>query len=329
MTQNPNDLGPLLSSPLSDNKSTTGGPLAGWWPAVAGVAVGAIAIVAGFWVAQSSDQSTTTTAPVTTATAAPSTITMPAADNAAFPPDYQPVTDFIALKPVSALEAHDTLFVTISTAVRRGLEPSESAPFQSGRWTLETSTGETLTSAGTATDMTVPGTFSIVFPLQGQTGIEPTLLRLEERWQRQDQSESLNLEDVELPYQLPGPIDVAIGPYSLRIDSLTLDSERGEMQWIMSDDRLATVQIWLTLGDPFQPTSFYRSTDSLGFGVFGPSVFTDPQGTTGTVELTPEPGIPDSEPNGQATLDLHVTTITPLPGDAEFDLSQLNIDRPE
>ena len=148
-----------------------------------------LAFVAGSLVAQSDDTTTADTLPqAASTTSAPPTTAVSLPAEVAFPPGYEPITDLVAVKPTNGLEAHDTLFIAIDTAVRRGFEPSESAPFQSGRWSLETASGETLTSQGTVYDTTVPGTFSIVLPLEGRTEVIPTRLILLERWARDDWS---------------------------------------------------------------------------------------------------------------------------------------------
>ena len=78
---------------------------------------------------------------------------------------------------------------------------------------------------------------------------------------------------------------------------------------------------------PPHQSCVYRSLDPLEFGRFGPPVFVDPDGTTGSLELVAETIQEGAEPNGQATLDLQVTVFTSLPGDAVVDLAGLSIER--
>jgi hypothetical protein len=223
------------------------------------------------------------------------------------------------------LEANDTLFITVTTAVRRGFDPDQSAPFQSGRWTLETTGGYVLESAGSTFDFAVPGSFSVLFPLGGRTRAIPTVLRLHETWQRRDHFEPVDLGTVETPFELAEPIDVDLGSSTLRIDALVLAAEFGSMHWFMTDDRLAVVGGYITVGDQAQPRYWYADSGDLGFDPFG-GVFLDPRGSSGVVDfLVDSPG---GEPaSGPGALALNVTVVDALPASAEFDVTDLVIER--
>jgi hypothetical protein len=328
MSDDGRDLANLLASPIREDDPADR-PRGEHWAIAVGIGVGALAVVAGFWVAQSTIDSPAIPEPVAvdTTVGVPSTLPPSAAGDVPFPPGYEPVTDLVAIKPVRGLEAHDTLFITVNTAVRRGFDPSRSAPFQSGRWTLQTSAGDVLSSAGTSFDMTVPGVFSILFPLEGRIGVQPTQLTLDQRWQRDEDFQSVDLEVDELPYELPEPIDVPLASSTMRIERLSLTSDGGELDWAMSNDRQAAVQLWLRLGNPSDPAMLYRGSGSETFGFFGRSVFADPEGTSGTVALVPVNTESSGELDGQAAIDLQVALFTAIPGNAVFDLSELPIDR--
>jgi hypothetical protein len=315
------DLSALFAPPVTGRGPGPGGRR---WAMVVGIVAGAAAVVAGFWVVRSTEGADVVAASPSTTT---TTEAVAAPEEMAFPPGYVPVTDLVAVRPAAGVEADDTLIITMTTAVRRGLDPAHTTPFQSGRWTLETTGGYTLESGGTAFDPPVPGTFSVLFPLGGRTDAQPVRLVLDESWQRDDRYETVDLGTVELPFELAEPIDVDLGATTLGIDGLVIASDFASMHWFTTDGRLAVVSGYLEVGGGAQPRT-YGPADPSRFDIYGGPVFVDPQGSSGVVEFRLRTPVADEgSTTGDGVLSLSITLVDATPVDVEFDVTGLVVDR--
>lgn len=99
-----------------------------------------------------------------------------------FPSGFVAVDENEAISVTAITRYDDQLLVSVVSATRRGSDPGSFDPLMGGRWVLESAYGPTLESAGMVYNDRIPGAFSVIFPMDSNTAIEPTMLRLVERW---------------------------------------------------------------------------------------------------------------------------------------------------
>lgn len=312
----------LLQSPFDPLPSeSSGGPGQAWWPIVAGVAIGALAVLAGYLLTSgdSSAAATTSTSTTTTSTTSgPTTTVAPAETPVAFPAGFVEVTEMIGIKPEYIIDAGDQLVVAFTSATRRGFESTEG--FDGGDWILETSAGEELTASGITTSVAVPGGFSVQFPKEGE--VVPQRMRLVTRWEIDRREGRLEIPFTGVPFEVGGnSIDLGAG-IAVSLDRITLSEFDGEVEWSLAGagERGGGVDLVITVGSELSPTAVYFPRVG-GFNFFGGGAALDDIATEGTLPLTRQDQ--DGTREDTVSIEVFVTLVGTLPADAVFDLADV------
>lgn len=161
---------------------------------------------------------------------APST---PGAEATAFPDGYVAVSDTVAVKPTRITSYGDQVLVSMTSVVRRGIDRNAVEPFMGGRWVLETASGVTIESIGTAFKDDVGGAFTAVFPVNGSDDIVPIRLRLVETWHPGSRSGVGDAGSVEsLMDGTDVPIDIVLdSATTIRIERFDVEGVGGYGVW--------------------------------------------------------------------------------------------------
>lgn len=306
------DLGAILGSPLDEPE--TGGA---WWPLVVGIGLGALAVVGGYAVAGGGDADVVTT----TTTLAPTTTTRgvdPA--EVSFPPGYEPLTDVVALAPVSAVVVEDELVVGVSFVTRRGFDP-EGAVLGSGAWVLETETGQTVVSSGSVFDPLTPGVFSVVFPDPGEAGLRA--MRMTERWQPDTRSIAATVAAQGLPGSLPGPVDIDLGgETTLIITRLDVGERTADLEWeLTGTPRGGDVRLGIRVQEDGADLAPYFPSPGLFFTPHALDI-----DLSGAISLQRDQNAAaDLAAATTVLIEGEVTLVTALPADLTFDVTEMPI----
>ena len=307
------DFSEILRSPLAE--PDRGGP---WWPLLAGIAVGALAVIGGYGVARSGGD---LASPATTTIIQESTSAAADVAEVPFPPGYEPLSESLAAKPDYAMRLGDELFIAVGTVFRRGFEV-ESGFLEGGEWVLETGAGEMISSDRVITNPDVPGVVSIVFPDPGDAGI--ARLRLVERWEPDERHGSATLpveSDVLGVRDKPVSVDLG-GGVSLAITRLELTERGGSADWVLEGTVLGgDVTVVVRVARDGQDLAIYFPA---GGAFFGPRVVSP--GTEGTTPLSRDQA-------GSGTLDgatsigieVNAALLTAFPADVTFDIGDLPV----
>lgn len=208
----------LARSPLDDSSRFS------WRPVLLGAIVG-LTLTGMVLAISSSDTATagTTTAPRTSATTLP-----PEARR--FPPGYTAVSEKAAFKPHHITTTSTELVVGMTSAHARDSDPPRDH-FIGGQWALDMASGESLITAITRFDDSIPGSFAVVFPPVAAGDVEH--LRLTERWLPSDSSVTFTVPvDGALTAIGLGPFEEPIGGLTLRIIRLMIPNiEEGSVLW--------------------------------------------------------------------------------------------------
>lgn len=312
----------LLRSPFSDPPATKETrSSSARWPVVAGIALGAVAVLLGYVVATGSESAiaATTTLAAAATTAVPTTSGGAVADAVDFPPGFVPLTEMLAAKPEYTIEIGDDLVVGFTTATRRGFE--QISGFDGGDWMLETAAGTEVAATGTAFDYGVPGNFSVRFPAVG--GSIPTRVKLVGLW-RADNRHGI----VDVPWSGPpfegGGVEIDLGGgISVSLDHIALDENGGEVTWALQGvgGPGGVVQLFISEGGTANPTTIYYD-NGAGFDPFGGSRLAG-AATDGVVVLSRQETGVDGGTSDRVSIEATVTLVASTPADAEFDLSDL------
>jgi hypothetical protein len=166
------------------------------------------------------------------------------ADPTPFPAGFTPVSDSEAVKPNRIIQYGDQLLVSMTSAVRRGLDPADVDPLIGGRWIIETASGIIMESLGMTFDDHIPGAFAVVFPMPPDGQLDFARLQLTERWQPVTESGEAAAGSIEgTPWRLEEPtdIDLATG-MTVRVDQFDIEGAGGGGRWaVTGEDRMPAI----------------------------------------------------------------------------------------
>lgn len=320
MSEDQSSFDDLLQSPL-DSAEDDAPPAHGRvsWYLMAAVAVGALAVVAGYVVAadNTAEPEIELTAEVqsTTADSAVTTTVASLESDVDFPTGFVAVTEMVGIRPEYMIDAGEQLIIAFTTATRRGFESA--AGFDGGDWILETADGEELAASGTVTSVAVPGSFSVQFAKDGE--VVPQRIRLLNRWELDFRDFTVELPFTEMPLEVIGTVADLGGGVTLTLDRLLLTNLDGEVVWSLNGagQRGGSVQLFVLVEGQLAPTAFYVPSDA-GFDPFGIAELGD-IGTEGIQPLRrQDPG--GAVEGNSITVDIAVALVGTLPADADFDL---------
>jgi|GEM_PF-4744772 len=308
----------ILRSPLDEP-----GRPGVWWPVLAGMIVGGLVVVGGYTVARSDAGAAASTS--STATVAGQSGATTGLGDVPFPPGYETVSDVVAARPEYAIKVGGELFVAVATVIRRGFDAS-GVTLDGGSWTLETGTGELLTSTAVVSDPLLPGVVSVVFPDPGDAGLER--LRLIERWEPdgREGSETVAVDGAAGEWDELASVDLG-GGVTLEVTRLELTERGGIAEWSLTGSPLGgDVAVFVTarregqdLGSYFSSTGFF-----LQRRVVRPA-------TEGVVVLTRAEGGGELGDVAVATdllVEVSATLLTSFPADVAFDVTGLVVATP-
>ncbi len=275
----------LLQSPVEPKRERRthpdpdGRPPGTVWAALAGLLVGGLVVLAGYWLADGGDA---TAMPEVTTTTSTEPVVAPPADIDAFPPGYVAVNDRSAVRVERVLLRPDEAIVSMTVAVRRGLDPEATAGFWGGTWELLTGDGVAIPSEAEAFDPLAKGAFSVRFP-GSFTANDLEGIRLTGEALRTTMALETSMADQPLPFAEPESDRFDLdGSVDLVIDTIDLQLEGGLIEWrFEGDDRvrgsvLPTVSLWT----PTTPSGFpgvmpvrHFSTIASVFGTTVPAPF--------------------------------------------------------
>jgi hypothetical protein len=251
-------LSELLASPLestggggSEAGSGSAGGAGGWPWFIAAMALGALVVFAGYSLARVGEPAATQDPTTTTTT----TTTEPADPEAArLPAGYVPVDERFGARVERVLARPDGLFVTISTVVVAGIDPSMSAPFPGGTWDLVLTDGTRSPSVEESTAGSTPGYTTIRFD---PGDLDPEMLAsIEYTGVAHHMFESLSATGA-APVMLPAdgsevPVDLDGDGHrlgegaTLVLEDLVMSVDGGSMSWRLDGHggSTATVGLW-------------------------------------------------------------------------------------
>jgi hypothetical protein len=307
------DFSEILRSPLDEPERP--GP---WWPVLAGLVLGALAVIGGYAVAASGDDAvagvpTTTT---TGETALPSV----GVSDLPFPPGYEPISDVVAAKPEYATRVGDELFVAVTTVFRRGFD-AQGVSLDAGSWVLETATGEVLPSTAVVTDPGLDGVVSVVFPYPGEVGL--SRLVLVERWERdgRDGSATVAVEGAEAERTDVAAVDLG-GGVVLDVDRLVLDQRSGTVHWTLSGSPLGgDVVVFVRARQDGQDLATFFPSGGFFFReqVARPT-------SEGTIQLSRDQGVSGELADAtELVIEASATLFAAFPANVSFDASDLPV----
>jgi hypothetical protein len=312
----------LLQSPFGEPSARREPRQAGApWPLVVGIAIGAVAVLAGYLMASGAEATpAATTAGVASSTTTSTTTAAASVDGTvAFPPGFVPITELLAAKPEYAFDLGDDLVVGFTTATRRGFEQTNG--FDGGDWVLETAAGEQIAAVGTTFDFGVPGNFSVHFP--GAAESVPAGVKLVSLWNEDFRASSVDVPWTGPPFETGGLRIQFDDGISVTLDRITLDDTSGEVAWSIQgvDGPGGLVQVFISDGSVPNPTPLYY--DSGGsFDPFGISPLAG-AAVQGVETLMPAEGGGDAGYPEVLSVDVSLNLVGSTPTDAEFDLAGL------
>jgi len=312
----------LLRSPFDPAPGEVRPPMRrATWELVAGIAVGALAIIGGYSVASGDTttvEATTTTTTIATTTEAPSTTVVSGETGVAFPPGFVVVNDMKAIKPEYIIDTGDQLIVSFTTANRRGFE--DAAGFYGGDWVLETAADDELTAAGIISSPVVPGSFSVQFAKEGE--VVPERMYLVSKWEVDSRDGFIEVPFTGTPFE-SSDISVDLGGgVVLMLDQLTIGETSGQVSWSFdgAGDRGGFPSgLFVTVGPSSAPAAVYYPSDG-GFNLydgFDPSDVA----TSGTWNLARQGDAGTNEDT--LSIEVSATLIGTLPVDLSFDLTEV------
>lgn len=295
------------------------------WELVAGIAVGAVAMIGGYVVASDDapTQAITTTTTIATTTSSLAT-TAPVDTPVVFPPGFVEVTDMIGIKPEYMIDTGDELVIAFTTATRRGFEATEG--FDGGDWVLETASGEELHASGITSSVAVAGSFSVQFAKEGE--VTPERIRLTSRWELDYRGGSAEIPFTGIPFEAAEvAVDLGAG-VSLVLERLSLGQTDGEVAWSLdgAGDRGAVINVYLLVGGGQSPSAVYSGSGDRSFGgggFFDPFIAFDPSdlATEGVLTLTwSDAGGSSQDP---LSIEVSATVVGTIAADLAFDLQGL------
>jgi hypothetical protein len=244
-------LAELLATPLDrDPKEPTEDerkPSPAPWGMVLSLVVGAVIVLAGFTLANGGTDEET--APTTTL--APTT-TMPTAV-AAFPTDYTPIDDVVAVRVVRVAESGGDLAVTLTSVSARGIDGAASTPFTGGRWAAVLRDGTVVAALGQVANTGTPGVVTALFDPTDVPADDLVAVRLSERWFNQPANATQELDITGLPWTLPAPEVLDLGEGNqLVVSSLELTETGGFAEWsLVGGPALGVVSLEVALDEGF------------------------------------------------------------------------------
>lgn len=305
------DLSEILRSPL-DEPDRSGA----WWPLLAGLVLGALAVIGGYAAASTNEVAAR---PTTTVAGRPP-VAVDVTD-VPFPPGYQPISDVVAAKPVSASRVGDELFITVTTVSRRGFDAA-GVSLGAGAWTLETATGEVLSSTAVVSDPGLGGVVSVVFPHPGDVGLSE--LRLVERWERngRDGTATVQVDGAAGERTDVAAVDLG-GGVVLAIDRLELAERLGTVDWALTGAPLGSdsVLVSVRVQNEGQDLAGYFFSGGLFFGRRSVRPATE-----GTLQLSRDQGLSGELSDAtDLVIEVSVSLLTAFPADLSFDVSALPV----
>lgn len=320
MSDDPSAFHELLRSPFGDSPvHKEGRPSTSPWLLVAGIAIGAIAVLFGYLLASSPEQATAASTTAAGSTVPPTTgPTTTVVETVAFPPGFVAVTDMLAAKPEYVVDLGDELVLGFTTATRRGFE--QTSGFDGGDWVLETASGDEIASISTSFDYGVPGNFSVRFPAVGDS--TPTRVKLVALWRADVRDEVVAVPWGGAPPFETGGVDVDLGGgISASLDRITLDEGGGEVAWSLqgTGDPGGVVQVFISEGGTSNPATIYYDSGG-GFNPFGGPPLGD-AALEGVEMLTRQETGVDGGESDVLSVDVNVTLVASTQANAEFDLA--------
>jgi hypothetical protein len=160
------------------------------------------------------------------------------ADPVPFPAGFTPVSDGEAVKPNRIVQYGDQLLVSMTSVVRRGLDPAEVEPLIGGRWILKTASGGTVESIGMTFDDHIPGAFAVVFPVPAEGNVDPSHMQLVETWQPVPASGETDAGPIQgIPWHLDPPADINLSSgMTVRVDQFDLEGVGGAGRWAVASE---------------------------------------------------------------------------------------------
>lgn len=266
----------------------SGGGGGSWVPALVGMVVGAIVVLAGYLVAGTDDPADEAAGVTTTIT----TTTTLAASNLGFPAGYTVVNERIAVRPERILQREATTYVSFSSVVAAGLDPDETAGLVGGLWELELRDGSTVTSEEDFFDPLARGTFTVAFPAVDTAAITGVRL-VGEALRTTNGFTSEYAFDPPLPFAAD-QVDVFLleDSLELQVDSFELSADGGRIEWHLegSPDVVASVDLYVETedGSGRVPGDTLFESQSSGFRRnFGTTIAPEPAARSGVIGLEP------------------------------------------
>jgi len=158
------------------------------------------------------------------------------ADPVPFPAEFTPVSDGEAVKPNRIVQYGDHLLVSMTSVVRRGLDPADLEPLIGGRWVLVMASGGTVESIGMTFDDHIPGAFTVVFPAPADGTVDPSYLQLVETWQPVPASGEMEAGPIRgIPWHLDPPADIDLSSgMTVRVDQFDVEAAGGAGRWAVT-----------------------------------------------------------------------------------------------
>ena len=238
----------LVRSPLDDQ------PRSRWWPVIMGGLVGAALTTAAF-ITVGGDQSEQDVPDVSVAAASTTTtsttVTAPIVEPSRFPSGYGAVDESEAFKVHRILVGEDRIVVAMTTSYARGLDPATQPWFLGGTWVLDFVSGDSIVSEATVFDDAAPGGFSVIFSIPTGVVVEPSQLRLVERWEPTESTATFDFHlDTGFDWFGHGPVSIPMDGFVLRFDNV--DPNNGEAIWELEGDlqRRGVVSLTIELMGP-------------------------------------------------------------------------------
>lgn len=318
----------LLQSPIEPKRERRARPdpedrsQTNWWPLVAGLVLGGLIVTAGYLAAGEGEEASAPQA-TTTSTAAP--VAVPPTEIDPFPPGYTAVNDRTAVRVERVLIRPEEAIVSMTVAVRRGLDADATAGFWGGTWELLTIDGGAVQSSTEAFDPLARGAFSVTFP---GSFAEPDIagIRLTGEALRNTATLETEIEGEPLPFGEPATARFELdGNVGLIIDTIDLRLEGGVIEWHLEGDAtvrgsvLPTVSVWTgTTPSGFPGTMPVRHFSSIA-SVFGSTVPAPFPVQADTLQLDP-PLVNDPGEIVRVRIDWAVTWFSYVDTDVEISV---------
>ena len=314
LLESPLDAGP---EPRRERRRTGKGDRP-WLPAA-----GALAVLGGFVLADDDSAPAPTTAVTTPVTVAATT---PAEPFGRLPDGYIAIDDRVGARAERVLVRDDAVFVTFTLAVRRELEPTQTAAFGGGRWRLALEDGRRIEGIGEFQDPFAPGTFSVAFPAP-EPSSRPVAIELAGLALR---AGGEHITGLSLPDGLPFTgvperprIQLADG-LEMVIDRVDLSRTGGELEWHLEGpeqlDAVPTATVQFFAGGIQTPNLIMQPRIPATFlGFFGTAAPPPQPARRGVVELA-EPGQGRGGAPNRAEVHWVIDWLSYVPAEASLPL---------